>query len=505
MRRLFLTTTIILSIAGCTLDPHYQQPTLPVATTYPSADAAYQSDRAHQPAATGLGPASLIGWRAVFADPRLQALIAIALENNRNLRIAVLNIMASHAQYIAQRANLFPTINGTLESEVVGNPTSAAEPSGAPSSSTATSTTETLPSATGTGHTITRLYSASVGFTSYELDVFGHTRSLTRSQFELYLSQAETRRSTQISLVAEVANDYITLIADQEQLKIAQQTLDAQSKSYAITSAMFQQGATTLLSLREAETTVDTAKASVAQYTRLVAQDNNRLTLDIGEPIPADLPAGRDLIQQNIMANLPAGLPSSLLTQRPDIMAAEHTLRSANAQIGAARAAFFPSITLTASGGTTSNLLNKLFTPAAETWTFQPEITIPIFTWQQNEANLDYAKVEKRIDIATYEQTIQTAFREVADGLAARGTYLDQLSAQFQLVSAYQDAYRLAELRFRSGADSYVTTLDTQQSLFSAEQTLVSLKAAQLQNLVGLYKALGGGWLEDSAPTAGAP
>jgi multidrug efflux system outer membrane protein len=266
---------------------------------------------------------------------------------------------------------------------------------------------------------------------------------------------------------------------------------------------MFQQGATTLLSLREAETTVDTAKASVAQYTRLVAQDNNRLTLDIGEPIPTDLPPGRDLVDQNIMANLPAGLPSSLLTQRPDIMAAEHTLRSANAQIGAARAAFFPSITLTASGGTTSNLLNELFTPAAETWTFQPEINIPIFTWQQNEANLDYAKVEKRIDIASYEQTIETAFREVADGLAARGTYLDQLSAQLALVSAYQDAYRIAELRFRSGADSYVTTLETQQSLFSAEQTLVSLKAEQLQNLVGLYKALGGGWLADTAPATG--
>jgi multidrug efflux system outer membrane protein len=265
---------------------------------------------------------------------------------------------------------------------------------------------------------------------------------------------------------------------------------------------MFGQGTTTLLSLREAETTVDTAKASVAQYTRQVAQDENALTLVVGAPISAaDLPAGRDLVQQDIMADLPAGLPSSLLTQRPDIMAAEHTLLSANALIGAARAAFFPSITLTASGGVASNSLSQLFTPGGETWLFEPTVTLPIFTWEQNEANLEYAKVQKRIDIASYEQTVQTAFREVADGLAARGTYLDQLGAQQALVDAYRDAYRIADLRFRAGADGYLTTLDTQQSLFSSEQTLVSLKAAQLQNLVTLYKALGGGWYADTPPT----
>ena len=300
--------------------------------------------------------------------------------------------------------------------------------------------------------------------------------------------------------MAEVASDYIAWLADQEQLAIAQQTLDAQTRSYAITNAMFEHGTTNLLSLREAQTTVDTAKASVAQYTRQTAQDENALTLVVGTPIPRDLPPGRDLVHQDIMADLPAGVPSSLLTQRPDIMAAEHTLLSANALIGAARAAFFPSITLTGTGGVASNSLKELFTPAGETWLFEPTITLPIFTWQQNEADLDYARVQKRIDIAAYEQTIQTAFREVADGLAARGTYLDQLAAQQELVDAYRDAYRIADLRFRAGADGYITTLDTQQSLFSAEQTLVSLKEAQLQNLATLYKALGGGWNADTPP-----
>jgi multidrug efflux system outer membrane protein len=354
-------------------------------------------------------------------------------------------------------------------------------------------------------HYTSHLYSASLGFTSYELDLFGRIRSLTRAQYQTFLSQVETRRSTQISLVAEVANDDITLLADQEQLKLANQTLEAQGKSYALSKALFDQGTSTLLALREAETTVDTAKASVAQYTRQVAQDENALTLVVGAPIPDDLPPGGDLATESIMADLPAGVPSSLLTQRPDIMAAEHTLLAENAQIGAARAAFFPSISLTGSGGVESVTLNKLFTPAAELWTFAPQITLPIFSGGENRANLDYAKVEKRIEIANYEKTIQTAFREVSDGLAARGTYLDQLAAEQQLVDAYADAYRLSTMRFQAGVDTYLSALTTQQSLFQSEQTLVSLKAAQLQNLVTLYKALGGGWYAatQAAPAAG--
>jgi multidrug efflux system outer membrane protein len=493
----------VLALAACTLDPEYERPALPTAPAYPSAGPAYAADRTHLPAAVPQTPADLVGWRQVFTDPRLQALIALALENNRDLRIAILNIAAAQAQYRAQWAQLFPVIDITGNATIEGEPTSVAEPTGAPSSTPVASGTS-APTASGAKHDTSRLYQAGIGTTSWEIDLFGQIRSQTRAQFELYLAQIENRRSTQISLVAQVANAYIVLIADQEQLKIAQQTQDAQSRSYALTEAMFNHGSTTLLSLRQAETTVDTARASVAQYTRQVAQDENALTLLLGAPIPATLQPGRDLVHQEIMADLPAGLPSALLERRPDITAAEHTLLSANAEIGAARAAFFPSITLTATGGLASNYLNKLFTPAAYTWTFAPQITIPIFTWGENLANLDYANVQKRIDIATYEKTIQTAFREVSDGLAARGTDLDQLAAQLRLVKAYTDAYNLAAMRFRGGLDSFLATLESQQSLFTAEQTLISLKAAQLQNLVTLYKALGGGWYADTA-NEGAP
>jgi multidrug efflux system outer membrane protein len=491
MRRALSLGVAALALAGCTLDPQYQRPALPTAGAFPSSDAAYAADRAHQPADASTVPADLIGWRAVFTDPRLQALIALALENNRDLRVAILNISASQAQFRSQRSELFPTIDATTSATIEEEPATQAVPQvGEPISST---------------HYTSHLYSASLGFTSYELDLFGRIRSLTRAQYQTFLSQVETRRSTQISLVAEVANDDITLLADQEQLKLANQTLEAQGKSYALSKALFDQGTSTLLALREAETTVDTAKASVAQYTRQVAQDENALTLVVGAPIPDDLPPGGDLATESIMADLPAGVPSSLLTQRPDIMAAEHTLLAENAQIGAARAAFFPSISLTGSGGVESVTLNKLFTPAAELWTFAPQITLPIFSGGENRANLDYAKVEKRIEIANYEKTIQTAFREVSDGLAARGTYLDQLAAEQQLVDAYADAYRLSTMRFQAGVDTYLSALTTQQSLFQSEQTLVSLKAAQLQNLVTLYKALGGGWYAatQAAPAAG--
>ncbi|WP_284945476.1 efflux transporter outer membrane subunit [Acidisoma cladoniae] len=491
MRRALSLGVAALALAGCTLDPQYQRPALPTAGAYPSADAAYAADRAHQPANASTVSADLIGWREVFTDPRLQALIALALENNRDLRVAILNISASQAQFRSQRSELFPTIDATTSTTIEGQPATEAVPQvGEPTSSS---------------HYTSHSYSAGLGFTSYELDLFGRIRSLTRAQYQTFLSQVETRRSTQISLVAEVANDYITLLADQKQLQIANQTLDAQGKSYALSKALFDNGTSTLLALREAETTVDTAKASVAQYTRQVAQDENALTLVVGAPIPDTLPPGADLATEGIMADLPAGVPSLLLTQRPDIMAAEHTLLSENAQIGAARAAFFPSISLTGSGGVESVTLNKLFTPAAEMWSFAPQITLPIFSGGQNRANLDYAKVEKRVEIANYEKTIQTAFREVSDALAARGTYLDQLAAEQQLVDAYGDAYRLSTMRFQAGVDTYLSALTTQQSLFESEQTLVSLKASQLQNLVTLYKALGGGWyaVSPTAPSTG--
>jgi multidrug efflux system outer membrane protein len=404
----------------------------------------------------------------------------------------VLNVETSEAQFRSQRADLFPQISATGSGEVEGLP-----------GGTVVSTGEGYQS-TGSG-SVYRYYSAGIGFTNYELDLFGRERSLTHEAFEQYLSTDATRRSTQLTLVGEVATAYFTLLADRALLDLTRETLDSQTESYKLTKAMYDRDSATALSLRQAESEVATAKADLAQYTRQAAQDENALVLLLGETMPGDLPDGRGIDDQGLLADLPAGLPSDLLARRPDIVAAEHTLLAANANIGAARAAFFPSISLTASGGVASNKLSSLFTAGAETWSFAPEITVPLFTAGQNEANLDLAKAEKNIDVAKYEQTIQTAFREVADALVARGTYRDQLDAQAEVVAADRDAYNLAAMRFRAGVDSYLNTLDAQRSLYAAQQTLVSLKEARLANLVTLYKALGGGWNEHTLVAAGPP
>ncbi len=416
-------------------------------------------------------------------------MIRIALQNNRDLRVAVANIGAAQGLFKAQGGALFPAIAATGSADILGEPTTTALP---------------LTGGLGSGHETVRIYSAGIGFTKYELDLFGRLRSLTRAQYELLMNAVHTRWSVQISVVAAVGNAYITLLADEAQLGVARQTLDLQGRSYALTKALFNRGATNLLTLAQAETTVDTARASVAQFVRQVAQDKNALTLVVGAPLPETLPPGRDLLTQDIMSNLPAGLPSRLLTHRPDIMAAEHTLLSDNALIGAARAAFFPQITLTASGGLQSNILHRLFTAGAETWTFSPNVTIPIFTWGSNEGLLENAKFVQQADLAAYEKTIQTAFREVSDALAARGTYLDQLAAQDQLVKSNRTAYQIADLRFRTGTDDFLATLQAQQALFKAQQDLIALKALQLQNLIALYKALGGGWYDTTLQGAAA-
>jgi multidrug efflux system outer membrane protein len=284
------------------------------------------------------------------------------------------------------------------------------------------------------------------------------------------------------------------VLADQALVKLTRETLRSESESYELTRAMYERDTTTLLSLRQAESTVDAARASLAQYQRQLAQDTHALTLVLGQDIPADLPESKDIEADGLLAEVPAGLPSGLLTRRPDILSAEHALRAANANIGAARAAFLPSIQLTASGGTASDRLGGLFGAGTGTWSFLPTITLPIFNGGQNLANLDLAHIEKSVAIAQYELTIQTAFREVSDALSARGTYLEQQRAQEALVAADADAYRLAEMRFRSGVDSYLATLDAQRSLYGAQQGLVTVREAALANQVTLYKALGGGW-----------
>jgi len=455
-------------LCGCSLVPDYQRPAPPVAEQFPQGPA-YQGDAlARQPAQD---------WRQVFQDPVLRQLIDAALANNRDLRTAALNVEAYRAQYRIQRADLLPKVSADAQG-----------------------TRQYLPrSMTGTDQgVISSTYAATLGVSAYELDLFGRVRSLSDQALLTYLASDQARRSTQLSLVASVANVYLTWRADQELLALSLETLAADERSLRLTSNQRRAGTVSALDQIQARTSVDSTRAAVARYKRQVAEDLNQLTLLVGAPVAADL-AAMPLGDEQI-AGLPAGLPSDLLRRRPDIVQAEYQLRAANANIGAARAAFFPSISLTANAGSTSPELNGLFDAGSGTWLFQPQISLPIFTAGGLRASLDYAQLQKDIQVAQYEKAIQSAFQEVADGLAARATYQRQLQAQRDLVASNQRYYNLAEHRYRIGVDSSLTFLDAQRSLFTAQQGLISDRLAQLVAEVNLYAALGGGWQEAGAP-----
>ncbi|WP_220814600.1 AdeC/AdeK/OprM family multidrug efflux complex outer membrane factor [Pseudomonas paralcaligenes] len=467
MRHSLLTLAVAVALGGCSLIPDYQRPAAPVAADWPQGEAYTASGAAQTDTA-----AADLGWREFFRDPALQRLVEVALANNRDLRIAALNVEAYRAQHRIQRSELFPTI-----------------------SASGSGTRQRLPgdlSQTGEATTGGQ-YSATVGTSAWEIDFFGRLRSLSEQALEQYFATEEAQRSAQIALVASVANAWLTLQADQELLQLTRDTLDTYRKSYALTERSFNVGVADALSLSQARTAVQSAEASLAQYSRLVAQDRNALAMLLGgsAEIPAGLPLNDDLL-----AEVPAGLPSELLQRRPDLRQAEHSLKAANASIGAARAAFFPSISLTANAGTASSELSGLFDGGSGTWLFQPQINLPIFTAGRLRASLDYAEVQKDIQVAQYEKAIQIAFQEVADGLAARTTYEQQLTAQSALVDTSEEYYRLAERRFRTGVDSYLTVLDAQRQLFSARQQLIGDRLNQLTSEVNLYKALGGGWNE---------
>ncbi|MCX2896686.1 efflux RND transporter outer membrane subunit EmhC [Pseudomonas mandelii] len=457
-------------LGGCSLIPDYQQPEAPVASQYPQGPA-------YSPAQAPGQAAAEQGWKQFFHDPVLQQLIQVALENNRDLRVAALNIDAFAAQYRIQRADLFPAV-----------------------SANGTGSRQRLPAnASQTGEAgITSSYSATVGISAYELDLFGRVRSLSEEALQQYFATEEGRRSTQISLVANVANAYLTWQADKELLKLTQDTLGAFEESYKLTSRSNEVGVASALDLAQSRTSVENARAQLAKYTRQVAQDENSLVLLLGTGLPANLQPTRPLAD-DLLSDVPPGLPSDLLQRRPDILQAEHNLKAANANIGAARAAFFPSISLTANAGSLSPDLSGLFKGGSGTWLFQPQINLPIFNAGSLRASLDYSKIQKDIGVANYEKSIQTAFQEVADGLAARQTYTQQLQAQRDFVTANQDYYRLAERRYRIGVDSNLTFLDAQRQLFSAQQVLITDRLAQLVSAVNLYKALGGGWNAQTA------
>jgi multidrug efflux system outer membrane protein len=481
-KTLLLSGWAACALAGCTLIPRYQRPAAPVAGRFPAG-------------ADHSGDAADIGWRDFFADPRLKQLVALALENNRDLRVAALTVAQYQAEYRIQRSALFPTIDATAN---YTRSRSAGDTSGASGVATNTAavgaTSLGSESTTGLNGSTSNLYSVSVGTTSYEVDLFGRVRSLNQQALETYFSSDETRRSTQISLVAQVATQYLDLLEEQEQLALARQTLAAVQVQDDLNKRSYQAGADSELDVATADAQVQTACVQVFEYERLADQAANYLALLVGEPLPAGLPPGRSLAGQGTFAPVPSGLPSDLIARRPDILAAEDTLLAANANIGAARAAFFPVISLTASGGRTSVQLSQLFTPAAAVWSFAPQISLPIFNGGSNLATLDEAKVEKRIEVANYEKAIQTAFREVADALVARDRYTGEVSAEVALVAAEQRRYDLSNLRFRQGADSYLTVLTAQQDLYSAQTNLINIRTERLGNLITLYKALGGGW-----------
>jgi len=468
---------VALALGGCTMIPEYQRPQSPVAENFPGDSANVSGDAAD------------IRWRDFFSDPRLVRLIEIALENNRDFRVAALNIEQAQAQYRIERSGLFPRV------DAVGF--YARQHGAANDSSTQTSSPDGGSAAAPptTGNLLTgEEFSLTVGTTAYELDLFGRVRSLNRRALETYFAREEARRSVQLALVAEVATQYLTLREQQEQLALARQTLSAVQQSYDLNKRKLDIGTASELDLQTADTQVQTARVNVVALERLSAQAENLLSFLIGQPLPEDLPDGRSLREQGVLTEIPAGLPSDLLTRRPDILAAEHTLLAANADIGAARAAFFPVIALTGNTGIANIELSQLFTNDAFVWSFAPQISVPIFTGGANTANLDVAKVRKRIEIANYEKTIQVAFREVADGLAGRATYDREIGNREALVAAQQRRYDLTDVRYRNGADSYLAVLLAQQDLYAAQRDLLRSRTERLANLVTLYKALGGGW-----------
>lgn len=460
MTKTLVALSVTLLLGACSMAPDYQRPELPQGASWQSNQTA--------------GEAAVSPWQQQFLDPTLQRLIDTALENNRDLRIAALNVEAYEARYRIQRAAQLPTL--------------AANGSG-----TRQQGSDDL-SSTGQG-AISSQYDANLGITAYELDLFGRIHSLKDQALETYLAEIETRRSTQIALIASVANAYLTLLADQELLALSTATLSTEQESYGLTEHKYRLGAASEMELAQGRTALESARVSLAQYQRQVKQDRNGLALLLGTQVPA-LDSQPVTLAEVKLAAIPVGAPSSLLQQRPDILAAEHILKAANANIGAARSAFFPSISLTATAGTASNQLSGLFDGGTGTWSFIPQINLPIFDGGKRIADLDVAEVSTRQAVASYEKSIQTAFKEVADTLGAQADYQQQLQAQQALVEANQTYFKLAEFRYEQGVDSYLTRLDAQRSLFSAKQGLISTRLAQLTNQVALYKAIGGGWQE---------
>ena len=462
-KRLFVFAWLIIGlVTGCSLAPEYSRPAAPVPAAWP-AGAAYGD------AQTGTA-ASNITWREFFTDARLQQVIETALNRNRDLRLAALNVERARAFYGIQRAELYPAVSA------LGSGSKARIPADLASNGQATTSER---------------YDVNLGVAAWEIDFFGRIRSLKDQALEQYLATDEARRSAQLLLVSSTAQAYFGLAADRETRKTALATLDTQEATYRLVRKQNDLGIATELDLKRAESQVEAARVEVARWTQITALDENALTLLVGGPLPAEL-LPEDLGDVREPAEPAAGLSSEILLQRPDVLAAEHLLKASNANIGAARAAFFPRISLTAAFGTASADLSGLFKGGSGTWSFAPQIAMPIFDARISSA-YDVTKAEQAISVAQYEKAIQTAFREVSDALAVRGTVEKQIAAQSALVEAVAETYRLSEIRYNLGLDSYLGVLDAQRSLYSARQGFTGLRLVRFANRVALYQVLGGG------------
>jgi multidrug efflux system outer membrane protein len=464
MRKLIPLLAISFFLYGCPRPSQYVRPGLPVPSTWPESSGG-QAGVANAPAAAD------VKWKEFFTDQRLQSVIDLALANNRDLQVATLNVEKVQALYRIQRAELYPTVAASASADgyrVPANLSSKSNP-----------------------ETVSQ-YTVALGTASWELDLFGRIRSLKSQALEQYLATEQARSAAQISLIAAVASSYLALAADRENLRLAHVTLDAQQASYDLILHTTELGMASDLDLRQAQSQVEVARVDIARYSGQVALDEDALNLLAGTPVISGMLAD-DLSKVADLKEIAPGLPSDVLLRRPDILAAEHQLKAANANIGAARAAFFPSITLTAAAGITSSDLTNLFKPAAGTWNFAPQVTLPIFDSGARQANYKAAQVDQDIAIAEYEKSIQAAFREVSDALSLRTALANQQQALQSLVDTLQEIYRLSEARYQAGIDSYLSVLVAQRSLYAAQQQLVGVRLARLSNLVVLYKVLGGG------------
>jgi outer membrane protein, multidrug efflux system len=495
-RRLIFALLVAAALAGCSFEPHYQKPEPPVPPSWPIGDSYLRQSEAALPS---------ISYRDIFRDPRLQTIIDQALANNRDLRIAAANAASAFAQYHVQRAALFPQVGAEANAGATGAhsipATTIVSTSGTGGGGTGAAIPGTGLSAvtTGRGFATNQQYSVDVGVTSFELDLFGRVRSLSHSALDQYFSTEAAARATRLTLVGQIATAYFILAADNSLLTIARDTAANARRAVTLTSERLVGGVSSRIDLREAQTILDQARSDVASQTTLVAQDRSNLQLLVGAPIAdALIPAGIESVDSQV-AELPAGLSSTILLRRPDVVEAEYQLRAANARIGAARAAFFPTISLTGLLGLASNTLTGLFSGNAFNFHAGANAAVPIFDGGANRGNIAFARAQRELFVAQYEKAIQTAFREVADALARRGTIEAQVAAQNDLVAHSRDAYVLNEARYRIGIDEFLNTLVAQRTLYTSQQSLVRTRLARATNLADLYTTLGGDSLIDTA------